>query len=54
MTLVMIIIAAFFLVALSFMIKAETKSTERQKINPLGPSPKKRRNQTLDGTYILK
>ena len=54
MTVVMIIIAVFVVAALSIMIKAENKSTERREINPLDPSPKKRRNQTVDGTYILK
>ncbi len=54
MTVVMIIVALFFVAALSVMIKAESKSTERRDINPLGPSPTKRRSQTPDGTYILK
>ena len=54
MTVVMIIVAVFVVAALSIMIKAENKSTERREINPLGASPKKRRAQTADGTYILK
>ena len=54
MTVVMIIIAVFVVAALSIMIKAENKSTERREISPLGSSAKKRRSQTVDGTYILK
>jgi hypothetical protein len=50
----MIIVAVFFVGALAIMLKAETKSTERQKINPLGPSPGKSRARTVNGTYILK
>jgi hypothetical protein len=54
LTVVMIVVAVFVVAALSIMIKAESRSTERREINPLGPSPKKRRSQTVDGTYILK
>jgi hypothetical protein len=54
LTAVMIIVAIFFVGALAIMVKAETKSTERRKINPLGPLPGKSRARTIDGTYILR
>ena len=50
----MILVAIFFVGALAIMVKAETKSTERRKIDPLGSSPKKRRTRGIDGTYVLK
>ena len=54
MVIVFIIVAVFFAGVLGIMVRSEMKSTERRKINSFGPSPKKRRTQTLDGTYILK
>ena len=50
----MILVALFFVGALAIMVKAETKSTERRKIDPLGSSPRKSRAHTIDGTYVLK
>jgi hypothetical protein len=54
LTAVFIIVAVFFVTALSIMIRKETKSLERREINAFGSSPKKRRTRALDGTYILK
>jgi hypothetical protein len=51
---VFIIVSIFFIAALGIMARSEMKSTERRKVNVLDLSPKKRRTQTLDGTYILK
>ena len=50
----MILVALFFVGALAIMVKAETKSTERRKINPLGSPPRRSRTRTIDGTYVLK
>jgi hypothetical protein len=54
LVIVFIIVAVFFAGVLGIMVRSEMKSTERRKINSFGPSPKKRRTQTLDGTYVVK
>ena len=54
MAAVLIIVTVFFVAVLGIMVRTEAKSTERRKVNTFGFSPKKRRTQTLDGTYILK
>jgi hypothetical protein len=54
LTVVFIIVGVFFVAVLGIMARSEMKSTERRKVSAFGLSPKKRRTQTLDGTYILK
>ena len=54
MAAVLIIVAVFFVAVLGIMVRTTAKSTERRKVNAFDFSSKKRRTQTVDGTYILK
>ena len=54
MAAVLIIVGVFFAAVLGIMVRTEAKSTERRKVNAFDFSSKKRRTQTVDGTYILK
>ena len=54
MTVVLIIVAGFFIAALGIMVRAEMKSVKRRKISAFSLSPKGRTKRILGETYIFK